>query len=49
MHELIKPLSWLLGKWRGEVGKGKYPTITDFNYVEELEFIHVGQPNIQFS
>ncbi|KAL3846620.1 hypothetical protein ACJMK2_017595 [Sinanodonta woodiana] len=49
LHDLIKPLSWLLGKWRSEDGFGHYPTIKDFKYGEELEFFHVGQPNIQFS
>ncbi|XP_033760333.1 THAP domain-containing protein 4-like [Pecten maximus] len=49
IHDMIKPLSWLLGKWKGEGGVGKYPTIEDFTYDEELTFSHVGQPNIQFS
>lgn len=49
MHDMIKPLSWILGKWRGEGGIGKYPTIKDFKYDEEIEFTHVGQPNIQFT
>lgn len=48
VHDMIKPLSWLLGKWKGD-GVGKYPTIKDFTYTEELTFSHVGQPNIQFS
>ncbi|KAK2154817.1 hypothetical protein LSH36_256g02036 [Paralvinella palmiformis] len=48
INDMIKPLSWLLGKWRSEDGQGHYPTIKDFKYIEELEFIHVGQPNIQF-
>lgn len=48
-YETIQPLSWLLGKWRSENGKGHYPTIKDFTYIEELEFFHVGQPNLQFS
>ncbi|XP_022287823.2 peroxynitrite isomerase THAP4-like [Crassostrea virginica] len=48
LHEAIKPLSWLLGKWTGQ-GKGIYPTIEDFDYLEELEFSNVGQPMLQFS
>ena len=48
LNDIVKPLSWLLGKWRSENGHGKYPTIKDFRYGEELEFSHVGQPNIQF-
>ena len=47
LHEAIKPLSWLLGKWTGQ-GKGIYPTIEDFDYLEELEFSTVGQPMLQF-
>lgn len=47
-HDAIKPLCWLLGKWRSLNGQGYFPTITDFKYIEELEFFHVGQPNIQF-
>ena len=49
VHELIEPLSWLIGKWRSDNGHGIYPTIKDFSYGEELEFFHVGQPNIQFT
>ncbi|KAK7483195.1 hypothetical protein BaRGS_00025599, partial [Batillaria attramentaria] len=50
MHEVIKPLSWLLGRWRAEAGgRGVYPTITSFEYGEELYFFHVGQPNVQVS
>ncbi|XP_070173399.1 peroxynitrite isomerase THAP4-like isoform X2 [Littorina saxatilis] len=50
MHDMIRPLAWLLGKWRAEGGgKGQYPTIKTFEYGEEVEFFHVGQPNVQFS
>lgn len=49
LNDVMKPLSWLLGKWKSEEANGKYPTIDDFKYKEELEFTHVGQPNIQFS
>lgn len=49
LNDMVKPLSWLLGKWRSDAGQGIYPTIDDFKYAEEVEFTHVGQPNIQFS
>ncbi|KAL8595911.1 hypothetical protein ACOMHN_018223 [Nucella lapillus] len=50
VHEMVKPLAWLLGKWREEKeGRGQYPTIKDFQYGEEAEFFTVGQPNVQFS
>lgn len=48
LHEHLQGVSWLLGKWRSEDGKGTYPTIDDFKYCEEIEFTHVGQPNLQF-
>jgi len=31
-----------------EGGQGIYPTLKDFTYGEEVEFFHVGQPNLQF-
>ncbi|XP_035693876.1 peroxynitrite isomerase THAP4-like [Branchiostoma floridae] len=46
LHDALKPLAWLLGTWRGEEGKGDYPTIKDFKYKEEVKFDHVGQPNL---
>ncbi|KAL5004322.1 hypothetical protein ScPMuIL_017778 [Solemya velum] len=47
LHEMMKPLSWILGKWKSLNGEGHFPTIKDFAYIEEVEFFHVGQPNIQ--
>lgn len=49
LNNALKDVSWLLGKWRSENGQGIYPTIKHFKYGEEIEFTHVGQPNLQFS
>ncbi|ONK79272.1 uncharacterized protein A4U43_C01F4690 [Asparagus officinalis] len=48
IHPSILPLSYLLGKWRGE-GEGGYPTINSFKYGEELLFSHSGKPVIAYS
>ena len=44
----LAPLRFLLGTWRGE-GKGEYPTLQPFTYVEELEFEHVGDPFLLYA
>lgn len=38
-HPSVAPLSFLLGKWRGE-GEGTFPTIAPFCYGEEILFSH---------
>ncbi|NIR39009.1 MAG: FABP family protein [Actinobacteria bacterium] len=43
LHAACEALSPLLGTWRGK-GEGHYPTIEDFDYLEELTFSHVGKP-----
>ena len=40
VHAAVKPLSWLIGKWVGENGRGVFPTIKNFQYDEEIEFCH---------
>ncbi|XVF87927.1 hypothetical protein PTKIN_Ptkin19aG0008000 [Pterospermum kingtungense] len=50
IHPAVAPLSYLLGRWRGE-GQGGYPTINSFLYGEELLFSHPapGKPVIAYS
>ena len=43
LHAQLEPLKALIGTWRGN-GAGHYPTITSFEYTEELTFTNVGKP-----
>ncbi|XP_011864557.1 PREDICTED: THAP domain-containing protein 4-like [Vollenhovia emeryi] len=50
LHEALGPLAWLEGTWLLEgQGDGKYPTIQDFNYYEELSFTSMGQPMFNYT
>ncbi|CAA7402486.1 unnamed protein product [Spirodela intermedia] len=48
LHPAVAPLSFLLGRWRGE-GEGGFPTINSFRYGEEIQFSHSGKPVIAYS
>ena len=43
LHSDCVALAPLLGIWRGR-GDGRFSTIDDFQYLEELTFAHVGKP-----
>lgn len=48
LHPALAPLSYLLGRWRGE-GDGGFPTINSFRYGEEVTFSHSGKPVIAYT
>ena len=43
----LAPVGFLLGTWVGE-GRGDYPTVEDFRYVEEVTFSCPGKPLFAF-
>jgi hypothetical protein len=47
-HPAIAPLSFLLGRWKG-TGKGDYPTIKPFNFLQEAAFSHIGKPYLIYT
>jgi hypothetical protein len=44
---VLEPLAFLLGTWHGE-GQGRYPTIEDFTYREETQFVWPGKPVVAY-
>jgi hypothetical protein len=43
----VERLAWLLGTWRGE-GRGGYPSIDDFAYVDETVFECDRKPRVDY-
>lgn len=44
----MKPISYLVGRWKAESGQGIYPSIPPFHYAEEIEFASFGQPLLTY-
>ncbi|CAH1365286.1 peroxynitrite isomerase THAP4-like [Tenebrio molitor] len=48
-HEALKPIAWLIGRWKSLKAEGSYPTIKPFEYCEEILFESLGQPLINYT
>lgn len=48
LHPGLASLAPLLGEWSGQ-GRGSYPSIDDFDYLETLHFSHLGKPFVTYA
>jgi len=48
--ELLRPIAWLIGNWESKNGAGYFPTISNFNYNDIMEFRLCGkQPSLAYT
>ena len=47
LHPDLNPLAWMVGTWRGK-GRGEYPTIEPFEFIQEVVFNHDGRPFLNY-
>jgi len=40
--QVLKPISWLIGRWESDNGKGQFPNLSNFSYNESIEFRSCG-------
>ena len=48
LHPDVRSPGAIAGYWEGS-GRGEYPTIDDFAYLESITFSHVGKPFLAYT
>ncbi len=48
LHPNLEQLAGLVGSWAGQ-GHGEYPTISEFDYREEISFVDIGKPFLAYT